>query len=306
MNGIKPILNGVLAFAAAAITASLPAGATTPQEDEIFKAPMPHEVYGRQGAQVAVHRARLHGYFNGKDGNAALLARLKENVQACVADHQGTGQPVNPPKAWPDYMVAHRDDYYLAAQRSIHYSSGVSYQVRISDCSLLAKPVHTAKLESSAGICQIDLVNKIAKGRCDPDGHAGAKPMPARAGGGAEALQRMANDPAMAAAAAQFRQMAANASSKTSQRKEVKGVACDVWSLPAAAGGGTACYASGGAFRPSVGAAARQYGGLLVDMDQPEGMKLNAVDAAMDTTVSAAVFTPYAGGGYTFTGGAGQ
>jgi hypothetical protein len=299
-------LCGTIAIAIAA--ASVQAHAATPQEDELFKAPMPHEAYGRQGAQVPVHRARLHGYFNGKEGNAAQLARLKENVQACVADHQRTGQPVNPPNAWPDYMVAHRDDYYLAAQRSIHYSSGVTYLVRIGDCSLLAKPVHTARLESSEGICQIDLVNKIAKGRCGPDGHVGARPMPARAGagGGAEALQRMANDPARAAAAAQFRQLAAYASSKTAQRKEVKGVTCDVWSLPAVAGGGTACYATGGSFRPSVGAASRQFGGLLMNMDQPEAMKLDAIDAAMDTTVSAAVFTPYAGGGYTFTGGAGQ
>jgi hypothetical protein len=55
-----------------------------------------------------------------------------------------------------------------------------------------------------------------------------------------------------------------------------------------------------------VGAAIRQYGGLLLEMDQPQGTKLDAVDAAMDTTVSAAVFTPYSAGGYTFTGGAGQ
>ncbi len=282
------------------------AQATTPQEDEIFKAPMPHEAYGRAGAQVQVHRARLHGYFNGKEGNAALLARLKENVQACVTDHQRTGQPVNPPKAWPDYMVSHRDDYYLALQRSIQYSSGVSYQVNISDCSLLSKPVRTAKLESSAGICQIDLVAKIAKGNCGPDGHAGARPMPARPAGGADALQRMANDPAMAAMAAQLRQVSAYAASKTAQRKDVKGVTCDIWALPAATGGGSACYASGGSFKPAVGAASRQFGGLLLEMEQPEGLKLNAADAAMDTTVSAAVFTPYAAGGYSFTGGGGQ
>lgn len=306
MIDIKNMFRGRGALALV-IAAVFPARATTPQEEEIFNAPMPHQAYGKQGAQVAVHRARLHGYFGSQAGNAAQLARLKETVRACVLDHQRTGQPVNPPTAWPNYMVAHRDDYYLAAQRSIQYSSGVSYQVRISDCSLLAKPVHTARLESSAGICQIDLVDKTAKGRCDADGHASARPMPARAGSGADALRRMANDPAMAATAAQFRHLAAYAASKTSQRKEVKGVSCEVWSLPAATGGGgTACYATGGSFRPSVGATNRQYGGLLLEMDQPEGIQLNAFDAAMDTTVGAAVFTPYAGGGYTFTGGTGQ
>jgi hypothetical protein len=273
------------------------AHATSPQEETIFKAPAPHQLYKRGGQPVAVHRARMQGYLEGKQGNGAALAELTRQVQRCVADATRRGQPSNPPTSWPDYMLAERTDQYMAANRSIKYTSGVTYLVRYTDCSLIAEIVSTAQLVSSKGICEIDLVRKVARGSCDPGGHADAlaEPrtvMPDRA----ELLKKLSANPAFAQSGGALRQALMMTPSKTGQQKTLLGIRCDVWSEPVLKG--TRCYAGGGSFAPARSADNPVWAGLLLETDIPGGMKSTAVDAALDSEVNSAVFAPYAAGGY--------
>jgi len=259
--------------------------AASVQEKEIFGAAMPHQLFPG-GAPVNVHRVRLDGYRGGEAGNAAMLAKLKAEVASCAANLTRNGGVVKPVEGWPDYFMSHRDDYYYAANRSIHYARGATYLVSIKDCSLISIPEHRAELYSAAGACQIDLVKKVAKGNCPADGFAGAPMGPKPEG-------ETAQVPAALAAMAPL---------KTSGHKTVLGIRCDVWELPAMLGGGTYCSSSGGAFIPSLTAGNRQYNGLLLDLDEQNGRRMQAVDAKLDATVGTAVFAPYLSGAYTFKG----
>jgi hypothetical protein len=265
----------------------VPVEAASVQEKEIFGAAMPHQMFSG-GAPVQVHRVRLDGYRGGKAGNAAMLAKLKAEVASCAANLAGNGGSVKPVEEWPDYFMSHRDDYYYAANRSIHYARGATYFVSIKDCSLISVAEHRAELYSAFGACQVDLVKEVAKGNCPADGFASAPVGP-----------KPASDSVRVPAA-----FAAMAPVKTADHKTILGIHCNVWELPAMLGGGTYCTSNGGAFIPSITAGNRQYNGLLLNLDEHNGRNMQAVDAKLDATVGAAVFAPYMSGAYTFKGDA--
>jgi len=271
--------------------------ATSPQEETVLKAPMPHQTYGG-GAAVKVHRARLQGYFEGKQGNAAALAELKQQVQQCTRDLAASGRQLHPPTTWPDFMQLHREDTYSAANRSIRYTSDLSYGVNYGDCSLLAPITAKAELVSSKGVCKIDLSAKKARGDCDLGGHADAAPEKrAPAQPPAELLKRMAANPAFAAALPQINKAMGYVGVRGGQRT-ILGVRCNVWIQPVDDQGtkATLCYAIGGNFLPLRALDQDGFGGLLLESLTPQGFQLKAVEARLDTDVGNAVFTPYARG----------
>ncbi|MBV7536057.1 hypothetical protein KW842_09800 [Duganella sp. sic0402] len=270
--------------------------ATTQQEQTVLKAPMPHQTY-TGGAAVAVHRARLEGYFEGKNGNAALLAQLKQEVQQCTKSLADSGRTLHPPTAWPEYVMLHREETYTAANRSIRYTTELAYGVSKEDCSLLAPIVSKAVLASSKGVCKIDISNKTARGDCDSSGHADAAPeRRAAAQPPAQVRQRMAAaNPALAALLPPA----------SSGQRTILGVRCNVFQQAANQDGdvSTLCYAIGGAFLPLRAVDKDGFGGLLLESTTPHGYQLKAVEARLDTAVGSAVFMPYARG-YAVNAGA--
>jgi hypothetical protein len=275
------------------------AQATTQYETLVLKANPPHVVYGG-GAAVKVHRARLEGYLEGKDGNAAALAALKNDVQACMKSLADSGVKLNPPNAWPEHVTVVREEQYATATRRITYTSGATHAVDMRDCSLLSKPYAKAMLASGRGVCQIDLVAKKAHGDCGPGGHADAPPVAsAPAQPPAEMMKRLAANPAFAAAMAQMQKVAAMAPVRGAQRT-VAGVRCNSWTQPLDDKGtqSTLCYAIGGSFLPLRSVDKDGFGGLLLESTTPAGFQLKAVDARLDTEVGGAVFAPYLRGGF--------
>ena len=285
-------------LAAAAIFSNVLAA--TQEEQTLASARAPHQVYAGAGAKVKVHRARLDGYFMSQAGSDAMVARLKKDVAKCLASNRpasGLKHTVD----WPTYAISARVDEYMAANRSIRYQSGVAYVMHPADCGLIGEITSTATLTSARGICQIDLVKKIAEGDCDSSGHANA-PIPKRPAMSAdETIRKMAANPAMAAAAAQMKAMREFQPIRTDEYRNVLWARCDVWRQKLQGSNDTAtfCYASGASF---VAAGAPEDGGpgsLQLDIDNPQGFRQKAVDVKFDTEVSSAVFTPYNGAGFS-------
>lgn len=290
MFDTKNLLAACLMFNAAA-------HATTTQEQQLFQSQSPHQTLSG-GPMVNVHRARLEGYSDMGSSNAAAVASLKQEVQACVAAHHGA--QTKPPTAWPDYRSATRTDEYVAANRRIVYTSGVGYIVRPDDCSLISEVVSTAVLSSNKGSCQIDLNHKTASGVCDRGGHADAPLPPPPGPGKDEMLRQMERNPAMAAMVKQLKQTRQYELTRSGEQRTIQGARCEVWRqpVPGSSNVGSFCYATGGAFVP-FGVREGHLGGLLIDSATTGGQQLKAVDVKLDTQVSGAVFTPYLAAGYT-------
>jgi hypothetical protein len=298
MNSIIIFCRFVALAAALSALSTAPARATSPQEQTMFGAPLPHQLYAG-GAMVKVHRARLDGYIDGERGNAAAIAELKERVRQCTTDLASSGNALHPPTVWPDYMSAHREDQYTAPNRRIRYVSGVTYGVSGTDCSLVGEIASSAMLSSSKGVCKIDLVRKTARGQCDRAGHADARPEPQTQQPMADVIRRMAANPATAAAAAQLTRTIGTGATRGAQRT-VAGVRCIDWQQQLDERGTIAnlCYATGGSFLPFRAVNGEGLGGLLIASSTPRGLQIKAVDARLDTEVGNAVFAPYTAAGF--------
>lgn len=280
------------------------AWAATQQEQTLASTPAPHQRYSRGGAMVKVHRARLDGFLESGAGDNAGIGLLRKNVAHCLAN--------NSPKSmlkhtvdWPTHYMSSRTDEYVANNRRIRYTMGVGYIMNPVDCGLISEISSTATLSSSKGVCEIDLVKKVAQGECDSTGHADA-PIPRRPNGSAdEMLKRMAANPAMAASVAQMKAMREFEPVRTGERHTVLGARCDVWRQKPRDGGEstTFCYASGGSFVAAGAPDDGGPGGLALENDTPQGFRFKAIDVKMDTQVNGAVFTPYMAAGFTIEKG---
>src|ERR1700741_2725906 len=97
-TSMKTTLSGG-ALLCAALLGSGKLHATTWQEQTIFNAPLPHQLY-RGGAPVKVHRARLDGYLDSPQGDAAALAALHQQVRSCMSALAASGRSLHPPTDW--------------------------------------------------------------------------------------------------------------------------------------------------------------------------------------------------------------
>lgn len=275
------------------------AEATTEAENTMKNAPMPHELLGTGGTTVKLHFARLDGYVEGRPDNTARLVQLKALVQTCLS--RKSGSPVNPPRAWPDFIDNHRSDTYSSVNRSIRYSSGITYAVNQVDCSLFEGRRFTARLSSSIGNCDIDLLKKTANGVCDAQAHANARPRlraPASTLTDVEAALRKApNNPGLAALADAMRQ---NPPGGAGERKTILGLECDVVKN-AFDPGGTVCLSRGGSFVASDVNGEVTQSSMTLETTSVSGIKMHTVAAKLDTMVDGAVFAPYLAGGFTVT-----
>ncbi|HEY0061831.1 MAG TPA: hypothetical protein VGC21_06905 [Telluria sp.] len=273
---------------------ALPAAyATTTAEDDMNKALMPHATLATSGAKVLVHRARLQGTPGANGLWKKAADELRRAVQSCVANLGANKVPVKPPKVFPEYSISLREDIYAAANRSIKYTHTLGYSLNAADCSLIETKQARAELVSDAGTCDIDLDLKTASGVCDARAHASApavRPFTPNAQQQAQA----------AAMPAEMRAMLKNMEAKqagTGAKKTILGLSCDV--LPVM-GTDTMCVATGGSFSLKPGAGAGVMRVLPLDY-AVGGFALRAVDARLDDSVSASVFTPHLAGGFTIT-----
>lgn len=273
--------------------------ATTDAERARALAPMPHQSTGTNAPMVKAHFTRLDGYVEGRPDNASQLTRLKAEVQRCVRIQQTSGRAINPPHAWPDFVVSMRTDRYASANRTIAYHSGLVYGLRPDDCGLLETASATATLSSAMGTCNIDLVAKTATGACDALAHGNARPpAPAPASTVAdveEAIKKSPNNAGLLALAAVMRQYPPVG---TGERKTVLGLECAVWKNPLDPTG-TICLSTGGTFMASDGNGQKDQSTMNLETISVAGIKEHAVEAKLDAMVSSTVFAPYLAGGFT-------
>lgn len=280
---------------------SAPAGAATAAEQEFRTAPMPHMSMDTDGKPATVHLVRLVGYFEGSPGNAVRLAEMKAKVQQCVRDKQAVGMAAHPPTEWPDHDMNMRIDRYSSINRTIEYSSGLTYIVNIADCSLTAIRRDKASLFSSKGTCEIELHEKTAHGVCDSDGQANAAPPVRRAAitpAQMREMERQApHDPGVAALLSATRQYGPT---DTGERKVILGLDCDV-QKNLFEPGGTVCLSRGGSFVAQCATGALSQSSMGLELVSPVGGKMEATVAQLDTRVNGAVFVPYMAGGFRVT-----
>jgi hypothetical protein len=290
----------VLLALCAAIVA-MPVKATTEAELARANKPMPHQAVGGDGSTVKVHFTRLDSYLDGRLGNAAGLAQLKAQTQQCVREHRETGRPLNPPRAWPDYLLSHRTDLYTSANRTITYQSGLAYALWELDCSLHETAEETAELSSTMGTCIIDLRKKTATGVCDARAHATARARVRVAASSVaeiyEAIRKSPDNPGLAALAAVMRQ---HPVSVKRERKVILGLECEVWDNPFAPQGKD-CLSLGGSFTASHANGEHHQSNMTLETTSVGGIQAQAVEARLDAMVHSAVFAPYLNAGFTIT-----
>lgn len=276
------------------------AGAMTAAERRVEAATAPHLALGAAGKPVTVH------YVHQEDdnrNNAFLrtgLDVLKHTVAVCVESKRRLGQPAHPPAEFPDRFARGHSFEYAAANRRITYHVGYLAGMA-DDCSLSEVETRTARLTSTRGDCDIDLVHRTASGVCDATGHADAprapmRPAPSRAQHDA-AMAAMRADPRMAAQAAVIDQLA-RIPAGPGPRLTVAGHGCEM--ITGFGGGVDVCVSKEGSFVPSTGT-----DGIPL-MGSMGNFKTKAVEAKFDMPVDAAIFTPYRTGGYTITAGGGR
>jgi len=277
----------------AALLAEAPAFARRPIEDDVFKSSQPHETAG--GERVRVHYVRRHSLD--PQGPGVSLKTLQQSVQKCVASATKNGRKVNPPTTWPDEaMVETRTDGYYARNRGITYTRSVYFGVNQVDCSLTDTESWTAVLESSYGMCQINLLQKTYQGKCDPKKHEQAPvtvmvPPPPPSQQAAD-LAKMKANPQMAAMAAVLESTLAKAPKPTGAIKTFDGVKCDVMTVNVPHKG-TQCIMRGGSFVPSAQAIASGTPNLLLEMNVPNADVEIPDRVKQDIDVGAYVFTPF-------------
>jgi len=289
-----------LAFCASLALAVSDAGAMTAAERRVQAATAPHLALGSAGKPVTVHYVHQEDDNRNNQFMRTALDNLKRTVAVCVEGKRRLGQPAHPPAEFPDRFARGHSFEYAAPNRRITYNVGYLTGMA-DDCSLSEVETRTARLTSTKGDCDIDLVHRTASGVCDATGHADAPrapmpPRPSRAQHDA-AMAAMRADPRMAAQAALIDQLA-NAPTGPGPRRTVAGHECEM--MTGFGGGVGVCVSREGSFVPSTGT-----DGIAL-MGNMANFKTTAVEAKFDIPVDAAIFTPYRAGGYTITAEPGQ
>ena len=281
----------------AALALYIPAAhAATAFERQADAPAAPHQRPAGGGTPVTVHFVHLKDDYRDSPLLATNLNVLKQAVAICTEGRRRQGLPANPPTVFPDQFAHAHEFTYAAPNRSISYFIGYLVQMG-EDCSLLETETATAQLQSSKGQCDIDLKRKTARGVCDPGGHADAAPPRTPPGRGEyeRNMAALAADPRMAARVAAIRQLTSGAATgpAAGERRTIAGVACEMMS---GAPGIQSCMSKAGSFVPAG------TGGLGVTLYRALGKETStAVEAKFDMPVGAAIFAPYAQGGFSIS-----
>lgn len=274
--------------------------AATPAEQKMLSAPMPHVMLDQSVPRAKVHFVSLRGYLEGMPTNTIRLVQLKEQVQSCVSDLRRSGGRSSPPVQWPDYLTSMREDIYLAADRTIRYTNAIAYGINFTDCSLLEVYRSKARLVSSQGVCNIDLLKKTATGMCDAGAKSGNAEERRDATGISAILRAMAADP-RSTHVADLQKSRRPGDTRTGDRKTIAGLECEVWRQIAVDDDTTICVAQGRVFTPSPIVGNHAEAGLLLEYESKHGPKMKAVDAKLDAEVNSQIFQPHLTGSFVIT-----
>ncbi|MHB1232073.1 MAG: hypothetical protein ACYCZQ_05765 [Burkholderiales bacterium] len=125
------------------------------------------------GAELQVHFVHLTGYAG---DNAVNRRNLLDEHKACVDLNRSLGRPARPlpPDGIP--ANAHPEDVeiYYSPNRTLTVTKGTLYKINFDTCALTAFPHHRLELHSAIGRCDIDLIQREARGVCDDRAHARA------------------------------------------------------------------------------------------------------------------------------------
>jgi len=118
----------------------------------------------------AMHHVHLTGF--GAD-NSHKRELLLQTYRACVGMNQSLQKPTKllAPDAVPPVIQAFDINIYYASNRTLIDVKSTSYGIDSDDCGLYSWKNHNATLNSGIGSCDMDLVKKTAKGRCDANAH---------------------------------------------------------------------------------------------------------------------------------------
>jgi hypothetical protein len=151
--------------------------AETGLEQRLLHDPAPHTLAAKTGTKVIAHYATINGFLDGQPRNAERLVELKNAVNFCMKNPNPLALPLQPPTEWPDLLNGHRIHMYTTERYSISYRRDWTYGPTMPNCSVLEGSGYTAILQSSAGQCQMDLIEKKAWGQCNMAAHRAAKPL---------------------------------------------------------------------------------------------------------------------------------
>lgn len=168
---VKRLATGMMVLAVVLGTAH----AETELERRLLQDPAPHTNAPKSGAKVIAHYATTNGYLEGQPRNAERVAALKTSVDFCVKNPMVL--PLQPPTEWPEFLHGFRIHVYTTERYLISYRRGWTYAGPMGDCSLMESSGYTAFLQSSAGQCNMDLIEKTAWGQCNMAAHRAAKPL---------------------------------------------------------------------------------------------------------------------------------
>ena len=149
--------------------------AETAVERRVDTAPAPHLGLDASSKPVNVHYVHLKDDYRDSKVLDDLLKARKGISANCVAARQGAHLPVKPPTTFPDQVLRQTEFEYAAPNRSIRYTINYNFATA-EDCGLIEIESAGAMLESTKGICKIDLVRKTAKGACDAGGPCRCSP----------------------------------------------------------------------------------------------------------------------------------
>jgi len=292
MTAIRLVVCAALALAVSS------AGAMTAVERRVKNATAPHTRLASAGKPVIVHYVHLEDDNRNNQALRTFLDVLKHTVAVCVESKRRLGQPAHPPAELPDQFARGHSFEYAAPNRRITYDVGYLTNVN-DDCSLAEVETRTARLTSTKGDCDIDLVHHTASGVCDATGHADARRAPdpvrpTRAQHDA-AIAAMRADPRMAGQAAAI-DLVANLPVGPGPQRTIAGHTCELFT--GFNGGVETCVSREGSFVPSTGVDGVALTGTFGTF------KTKAVEVKFDMPVDASIFTPYLG--YTITAEGGQ
>lgn len=125
---------------------------------------------GQTEGSVPVHYVRLTGYGGDNDVNRKNLIT---DQHACVRVLAAFGRSAKAlaPNEVPAVIAVVETEIYYAANRTLTINQGILHAIDDDTCALIEIPHRIAKLASSIGRCDIDLIKKVARGQCDAAQH---------------------------------------------------------------------------------------------------------------------------------------
>lgn len=122
------------------------------------------------GSDVQVHYVHLTGHAG---DNAVHRSILSAEHGACALALEVRGQSARAlaPDAIPQIVYPQDIEIYYASNRILTVSKGVVYSIDPATCALTSKSRPILRLRSAAGLCEIDLNAKEARGVCDETAH---------------------------------------------------------------------------------------------------------------------------------------